>query len=179
MTNLGTPCTVRSGPARSADARPRAGRARPVHGADRHLPQERAVTQPHHRLPAGLRVLRPPFLGRLRAQDPAAALPHHDAGRRMLTGHHGVPAPRHADPAVQQGHRPVPARRQAAPVPRPATTSTSGDWTNLVLIITRFKVTAADMAALEALRNLRVTLLFTYSGITDPGSSRSPEAASP
>jgi DNA repair photolyase len=38
---------------------------------------------------------------------------------------------------------------------------------NLVLIITRFRVTAADMAKLEKLRNLRVTLLFTYSGITD------------
>ncbi len=39
---------------------------------------------------------------------------------------------------------------------------------NLVLIITRFKVTADDMAVLESLRNVRVTLLFTYSGITDP-----------
>jgi DNA repair photolyase len=38
---------------------------------------------------------------------------------------------------------------------------------NLVLIITRFRVTAADMAKLEELRHLRVTLLFTYSGITD------------
>lgn len=38
---------------------------------------------------------------------------------------------------------------------------------NLVLIITRFKVTASDMAALEDLRHLRVTLLFTYSGLTD------------
>ncbi|WP_345462158.1 hypothetical protein [Actinoallomurus oryzae] len=38
---------------------------------------------------------------------------------------------------------------------------------NLVLIITRFRVTAADMAKLEGLRHLRVTLLFTYSGITD------------
>jgi DNA repair photolyase len=45
------------------------------------------------------------------------------------------------------------------------------DWrgfTNHVLIITRFRVTAADMDELEALRHLRVTLLFTYSGITDP-----------
>jgi DNA repair photolyase len=41
-------------------------------------------------------------------------------------------------------------------------------YTNHVLIITRFKVTAADMDALESLRHLRVTLLFTYSGITDP-----------
>lgn len=39
--------------------------------------------------------------------------------------------------------------------------------TNLVLLITRFRVTEADMAALEALANLRVTLLFTYSGIED------------
>ena len=39
---------------------------------------------------------------------------------------------------------------------------------NLVLVITRFKVTAADMAVLESLRHVRVTLLFTYSGITDP-----------
>lgn len=36
-----------------------------------------------------------------------------------------------------------------------------------MLIITRFKVTDADMNTLEALTNLRVTLLFTYSGITD------------
>ncbi|MDQ7911153.1 hypothetical protein RB614_42355 [Phytohabitans sp. ZYX-F-186] len=41
-------------------------------------------------------------------------------------------------------------------------------YTNHVLIITRFKVTAADMAELETLRHPRVTLLFTYSGITDP-----------
>ena len=41
-------------------------------------------------------------------------------------------------------------------------------FTNHVLIITRFKVTTADMDELEALRHLRVTLLFTYSGITDP-----------
>jgi DNA repair photolyase len=41
-------------------------------------------------------------------------------------------------------------------------------FTNHVLVITRFKVTAADMAWLEHLRHLRVTLLFTYSGITDP-----------
>jgi DNA repair photolyase len=39
---------------------------------------------------------------------------------------------------------------------------------NLVLVITRFKVTAADMAELEALRHLRVTILFTFSGISDP-----------
>ena len=39
---------------------------------------------------------------------------------------------------------------------------------NVVLVITRFKVTAADMAVLEELRRLRVTLLFTYSGINDP-----------
>jgi DNA repair photolyase len=41
-------------------------------------------------------------------------------------------------------------------------------YTNHVLIITRFKVTADDMATLEQLEHLRVTLLFTYSGITDP-----------
>lgn len=39
--------------------------------------------------------------------------------------------------------------------------------TNLVLLITRFRVTESDMAELENLRNLRVTLLFTYSGIAD------------
>lgn len=39
--------------------------------------------------------------------------------------------------------------------------------TNLVLLITRFRVTDEDMATLEQLRNLLVTLLFTYSGITD------------
>ncbi|WP_083390937.1 hypothetical protein [Parafrankia soli] len=38
---------------------------------------------------------------------------------------------------------------------------------NLVLIITRFTVTEQDMAELEQLRHLRVTLLFTYSDITD------------
>jgi len=41
-------------------------------------------------------------------------------------------------------------------------------YTNHVLIITRFKVTTDDMATLEQLDHLRVTLLFTYSGITDP-----------
>lgn len=41
-------------------------------------------------------------------------------------------------------------------------------YTNHVLVITRFTVTEADMAELEQLRQLRVTLLFTYSGITDP-----------
>jgi DNA repair photolyase len=41
------------------------------------------------------------------------------------------------------------------------------ELTNLVLIITRFHVTPADMAAFEALANVRVTLLFTYSGLTD------------
>ncbi|WP_238580761.1 radical SAM protein [Streptomonospora alba] len=39
--------------------------------------------------------------------------------------------------------------------------------TNLVLIITRFHVTTEDMAALEALQHVRVSLLFTYSGIAD------------
>ena len=39
---------------------------------------------------------------------------------------------------------------------------------NLVLIITRFTVTAADMLELERLQHVRVTLLFTFSGITDP-----------
>ncbi|MGH9211722.1 MAG: radical SAM protein [Acidimicrobiales bacterium] len=39
---------------------------------------------------------------------------------------------------------------------------------NLVLVITRFRVTNEDMARLEQLAHLRVTLLFTYSGITDP-----------
>jgi hypothetical protein len=39
---------------------------------------------------------------------------------------------------------------------------------NLVLVITRFRVTTDDMTRLEQLRRLRVTLLFTYSGITDP-----------
>lgn len=39
---------------------------------------------------------------------------------------------------------------------------------NLVLVITRFRVTGEDMARLEQLRHVRVTLLFTYSGITDP-----------
>jgi DNA repair photolyase len=37
--------------------------------------------------------------------------------------------------------------------------------TNLMLVITRYKVTEEDMAILESLKNLRVTLLFTYSGL--------------
>lgn len=41
-------------------------------------------------------------------------------------------------------------------------------YTNHVLIITRYRVTPADMQVLEELQHLRVTLLFTYSGITDP-----------
>lgn len=41
-------------------------------------------------------------------------------------------------------------------------------YTNHVLIITRFSVTRNDMMKLEELQNLRVTLLFTYSGISDP-----------
>jgi len=40
-------------------------------------------------------------------------------------------------------------------------------YTNHVLVITRFAVTEADMRQLETLRHLKVTLLFTYSGITD------------
>lgn len=40
-------------------------------------------------------------------------------------------------------------------------------FTNHMLVITRFKVTADDMAFLESLKHLRVTLLFTYSGISD------------
>ncbi|MEU7174565.1 hypothetical protein ABZ949_24115 [Micromonospora tulbaghiae] len=40
-------------------------------------------------------------------------------------------------------------------------------FANHVLVITRFKVTAADMVALEELQHLKVTLLFTYSGIQD------------
>ncbi|RKS07326.1 DNA repair photolyase [Nocardiopsis sp. Huas11] len=38
---------------------------------------------------------------------------------------------------------------------------------NLVLIITRFHVSKADMERFEALNHVQVTLLFTYSGITD------------
>jgi DNA repair photolyase len=40
-------------------------------------------------------------------------------------------------------------------------------YANHVLIITRFTVTSHDMAEREELAHLRVTLLFTYSGITD------------
>lgn len=41
-------------------------------------------------------------------------------------------------------------------------------YTNHVLVITRFTVTPADMQALEELQHVRVSLLFTYSGIADP-----------
>lgn len=37
--------------------------------------------------------------------------------------------------------------------------------TNLVLIITRYKVSDDDIERLESLKNLRITLLFTYSGL--------------
>lgn len=37
--------------------------------------------------------------------------------------------------------------------------------TNLMLIITRYKVTSEDMFLLESLRSLKITLLFTYSGL--------------
>ncbi|GGM23389.1 hypothetical protein ACFFX1_10570 [Dactylosporangium sucinum] len=40
-------------------------------------------------------------------------------------------------------------------------------YTNHILVITRFKITAEDMAVLESLQHLRVTLLLTYSGIRD------------
>lgn len=40
--------------------------------------------------------------------------------------------------------------------------------TNHVLVITRWRVEAEDCAALNALRNLKVTLLVTHSGIDDP-----------
>ncbi len=40
--------------------------------------------------------------------------------------------------------------------------------TNHIAVITRAKVTQEDMEELERLRNLKVTLFFTYSGITDP-----------
>jgi DNA repair photolyase len=36
--------------------------------------------------------------------------------------------------------------------------------TNMVLLITRYKVTEEDMVFLESLRHIRVTLFFTYSG---------------
>lgn len=39
--------------------------------------------------------------------------------------------------------------------------------TNPVLVITRWRVTEADVARLDALRSLRVTLLVTWSGIED------------
>lgn len=41
-------------------------------------------------------------------------------------------------------------------------------YRNHVLIISRWRVEEADCAALNALRNLRVTLLITHSGIDDP-----------
>ena len=70
--------------------------------------------------------------------------------------------------------------REAAPVRGPATALDERGLTNLVLLITRFRVTEEDMAVLEQLRNLRVTLLFTYSGHhRHRGSSRSPRATSP
>lgn len=40
--------------------------------------------------------------------------------------------------------------------------------TNNVLVITRWKVTAADCERFNALRNVKLTILVTYSGIDDP-----------
>lgn len=40
-------------------------------------------------------------------------------------------------------------------------------YRNFVLLITRFRVTVEDMEFLESLRNIRLSLFFTYSGITD------------
>jgi DNA repair photolyase len=37
--------------------------------------------------------------------------------------------------------------------------------TNLTLVITRYEVSSEDMNLLESLKNLRITLLFTYSGL--------------
>lgn len=39
--------------------------------------------------------------------------------------------------------------------------------TNIILVITRAKVTEEDMEALERLKSIKVSLFFTYSGITD------------
>jgi DNA repair photolyase len=41
------------------------------------------------------------------------------------------------------------------------------ELTNHVLVITRWKITADDMHRLEQLRHVRVTVLVTWSGITD------------
>jgi DNA repair photolyase len=40
--------------------------------------------------------------------------------------------------------------------------------TNNVLVITRWRVTAADCERFNALRNIKLTILVTYSGIDDP-----------
>lgn len=44
----------------------------------------------------------------------------------------------------------------------------SAGLTNHLLIISRFRIDPADCAQLNAVRNLRLTLLFTHSGIDDP-----------
>lgn len=41
----------------------------------------------------------------------------------------------------------------------------SAGMSNFMLVITRYRVSEEDIDALESLRNLRVTLLFTYSGL--------------
>jgi hypothetical protein len=48
--------------------------------------------------------------------------------------------------------------------------------TNLVLVITRYKVSAEDMEQLESLENVRLTLLFTYSGLNGTNIEPLPEA---
>jgi DNA repair photolyase len=47
---------------------------------------------------------------------------------------------------------------------------------NLVLVITRYKVSAEDMKLLESLENVRLTLLFTYSGLNGTKIEPLPES---
>ena len=101
----------------------------------------------------------------------AVKVPHllcdDDQAVDLLTGHH----------AFRPGTTPIQLLNKATdpflPGVRPHLFRVLHDldqrgYTNHVLIITRFTVTAADMAELEALNHLSVTLLFTYSGISDP-----------
>ena len=108
------------------------------------------------------------FWGDFEHKTPAPALHRPMRPIGLLTRPRGVPAltPPRSSSSTRPPTRSCPASSRTCS--GSCTRSMIGASTNLVLVITRFKVTAADMAVLEALRHLRVTLLFTYSGITDP-----------
>src|SRR5207247_487059 len=72
----------------------------------------------------------------------------------------------HAGPGAEPGHGPVPAAGPAAHAGGAGRLDGRG-LRNHVLVITRHQMKPADIRRLNQLVNLKVTLLFTYSGIDD------------